>query len=174
MKPPGLPSGDAVVPTAEGYDRWSAIYETDGNPLTLLEAPQVERLLGDVNDKTLLDVGCGTGRHALHYAEAGARVSAIDFSEGMGQNRRAEYEKSEQHQELAFRLGEFKDKAAPAAHKGSENQAAHEGGDEAVATDELRTRIRQKRYAENKILHRPLPALPQIAGQQAHDAALLP
>jgi ubiquinone/menaquinone biosynthesis C-methylase UbiE len=83
MKAAGLPSGDAVVATAEGYDRWADVYETDGNPLTLLEAPQVERLLGDVNNKTLLDVGCGTGRHALRYANAGARVTAIDFSSGM-------------------------------------------------------------------------------------------
>jgi len=29
------------------------------------------------------DIGCGTGRHALELAQAGARVTAMDFSEGM-------------------------------------------------------------------------------------------
>jgi malonyl-CoA O-methyltransferase len=29
------------------------------------------------------DLGCGTGRHALRLAAAGARVTALDFSDGM-------------------------------------------------------------------------------------------
>jgi len=32
---------------------------------------------------SVLDLGCGTGRHALWLAEAGAHVTAIDFSEDM-------------------------------------------------------------------------------------------
>ena len=53
-----------VLPTKEGYDRWSEIYEEDGNPLILLEEPHVERLLGNVTGLSILDVGCGTGRHS--------------------------------------------------------------------------------------------------------------
>ena len=37
-----------VVPTRDGYDRWSDVYDGDGNPLVLLEEPHVARLLGDV------------------------------------------------------------------------------------------------------------------------------
>jgi len=72
-----------VVPTRDGYDRWSDVYDRDGNPLVLLEEPHVARLLGDVRDLSVLDVGCGTGRHAVRLAEQGARVIGVDFSTGM-------------------------------------------------------------------------------------------
>lgn len=72
-----------VVSTKAGYDRWAAVYDTDGNPLTALEEPVVRRLLGPVKGKRLLDVGCGTGRHAVPLAQAGADVVGVDFSKGM-------------------------------------------------------------------------------------------
>src|SRR5206468_8057208 len=72
-----------VVPAREGYDRWAASYDTEGNPLLALEEPEVDRALGYVAERDLLDVGCGTGRHAIRLALAGARVTAIDFSEAM-------------------------------------------------------------------------------------------
>lgn len=75
--------------TRDGYDRWAEIYDTDGNPLIAIEEPQVDRLLGDIRDRAVLDVGCGTGRHALRLAAAGARVTAIDFSEHMLAKARA-------------------------------------------------------------------------------------
>jgi malonyl-CoA O-methyltransferase len=69
--------------TRDGYDRWAEVYDTDGNPLIALEEPEVDRLLGHVRDQSVLDLGCGTGRHALRLAAAGARVTALDFSEQM-------------------------------------------------------------------------------------------
>ncbi len=72
-----------IVPTKEGYDLWSEIYDTDGNPLVHLEEPQVIRMLGDVGGLSVLDVACGTGRHTLRLAGEGADVTGIDFSEGM-------------------------------------------------------------------------------------------
>ncbi len=69
--------------TREGYDRWAEIYVSDGNPLIALEEPEVDRLLGDVAGKDVADIGCGTGRHAVRLAAAGARVTAVDFSEEM-------------------------------------------------------------------------------------------
>lgn len=71
------------LPTREGYDRWAAIYDEEENPLVALEGPLLERLLGEVRGLTVLDVGCGTGRHALRLAVGGARVQAVDFSEEM-------------------------------------------------------------------------------------------
>lgn len=67
----------------EGYDRWSSVYDRDSNPLTALEEPVVRKRLGLVQGLSVLDLGCGTGRHALWLADAGAKVTAIDFSEGM-------------------------------------------------------------------------------------------
>jgi malonyl-CoA O-methyltransferase len=71
------------LPTREGYDQWAPTYDTDGNPLVALEEPLVDLLLGEVRGLAVLDVGCGTGRHAVRLANAGANVQAIDFSESM-------------------------------------------------------------------------------------------
>lgn len=46
------------------------------------EAPFFERCLGAQPGK-LLDVGCGTGEHARHFAEAGWRVVGLDIAERM-------------------------------------------------------------------------------------------
>jgi malonyl-CoA O-methyltransferase len=66
-----------------GYDRWASIYDREANPLIGLEQPVVREALGDVAGLSLLDLGCGTGRHAIWLANAGATVTGIDFSEGM-------------------------------------------------------------------------------------------
>ena len=81
---PTLPT-DAIdlLPTREGYDRWAEIYDVDDNPLVALEEPWMDRLVGDVRGLTVADIGCGTGRHALRLAAAGANVQALDFSEAM-------------------------------------------------------------------------------------------
>ena len=34
-------------------------------------------------DRTVLELGCGSGRNAVHFAMAGHRVTAIDFARGM-------------------------------------------------------------------------------------------
>ncbi len=72
-----------LLSTQEGYDRWSTVYDTDGNPLIALEEPLVDQLLGDIAGKEVIDLGCGTGRHAIRMANAGALVDAVDFSENM-------------------------------------------------------------------------------------------
>lgn len=77
------------VPTRDGYDMWSAHYDADGNPLIALESTVFADLIGDVRDKDLLDIGCGTGRHSIPLAAAEARVTALDFSQGMLDKARA-------------------------------------------------------------------------------------
>lgn len=67
----------------EGYARWAAHYDSYPNALIALEEPLVHRLLGDVRGKKVLDVACGTGRHAVRLAEDGAYVTALDRSEEM-------------------------------------------------------------------------------------------
>jgi ubiquinone/menaquinone biosynthesis C-methylase UbiE len=80
MSEPGKPDAGAI---RSGYDRWAEIYDHELNPLVALEEPIVREALGDVSGLSVLDLGCGTGRHALWLAAAGARVTAVDFSEGM-------------------------------------------------------------------------------------------
>jgi malonyl-CoA O-methyltransferase len=74
---------DAGRSIRAGYDRWAQVYDHDANPLPALEEPFVRQAVGDVRGRAALDLGSGTGRHALWLAAAGAAVTAVDFSEGM-------------------------------------------------------------------------------------------
>ncbi len=91
MTSPSIPNDAeiAFLSARAGYDRWAAIYDAEDNPLTALEEPVVARLLGDVTGLAVADIGCGTGRHALRLAAAGACVTALDFSDEMLSRARA-------------------------------------------------------------------------------------
>lgn len=67
----------------KGYDRWAAVYDHDANPLQALEEPIVRKAVGEATGLDALDLGCGTGRHAIWLAQSGAKVTAVDFSAGM-------------------------------------------------------------------------------------------
>lgn len=78
-----------VLPAREGYDRWAPHYDQKGNPVVSLKQREIQRLMGDVRGLRIADLGCGTGRNAVAMAEAGADVTAVDFSEGMLAEARA-------------------------------------------------------------------------------------
>lgn len=97
-----------------GYDRWAVVYDHDRNPLQALEEPVVRAALGNVSGLRVLDLGCGTGRHALWLAEQGANVTAVDFSEGMLAEARQKpfadvvnFQQHDLHEPLPFGDGEF-------------------------------------------------------------------
>jgi len=105
---------DTVSGVRSGYDRWSTVYDHDANPLPPLEEPLVHAALGDVRGKCVLDLGCGTGRHALWLAHSGADVTAMDFSEGMLAEarrkpgaERIEFQVHDLHQPLPFTDEQF-------------------------------------------------------------------
>jgi malonyl-CoA O-methyltransferase len=79
----GVIAPGEVVPTDAGYDRWAEVYDGEDNPLVLLEERNIGELIGNVAGFQVADIGCGTGRHALRLAAAGAKVIALDFSQGM-------------------------------------------------------------------------------------------
>jgi len=60
---------------AEGYDREAF---TQG---TLGEVDFIEAEVGGDRRKKILDVGCGTGRHAVELAKRGYEVTGLDLSE---------------------------------------------------------------------------------------------
>ncbi len=72
-----------ILPARDGYDRWAPLYDHKRNPAVALKEREIGRLLGDVKGLRVADLGCGTGRNAIAMAEAGAEVTAVDFSEGM-------------------------------------------------------------------------------------------
>jgi malonyl-CoA O-methyltransferase len=80
----GVDSGPIDLTQVQSrYDRWSVVYDHDANPLQALEDPVVRRAVGGPHGLRVVDLGCGTGRHALWLAAAGAEVTAVDFSAGM-------------------------------------------------------------------------------------------
>ncbi len=85
---PGEPE-PLVVATRAGYDRWAALYDDEDNPLIKLEERHLPPLLGPAAGRAVADLGCGTGRWAVRLAQGGARVTGIDFSEGMLAKARA-------------------------------------------------------------------------------------
>jgi malonyl-CoA O-methyltransferase len=103
-----------VTSVRVGYDRWAVVYDHDANPLQALEEPMVRRAIGDPCGLRALDLGCGTGRHALWLATNGATVTAVDFSAGMLDEARRKpgadsihFVQHDLHAPLPFANGEF-------------------------------------------------------------------
>lgn len=57
-----LAGHSAMLPVAEGYNRWALTYDSVPNPLLACEERHLLPLLGDVSNKHVLDLACGTGR----------------------------------------------------------------------------------------------------------------
>jgi cytosine/adenosine deaminase-related metal-dependent hydrolase/ubiquinone/menaquinone biosynthesis C-methylase UbiE len=63
---------------------WSAAYDETPNPLLCLEQRFLTPMLGSVQDKDVLDVGCGTGRWLAQLSESTPQsLTGIDFSPEM-------------------------------------------------------------------------------------------
>ena len=97
---------DPLAGVRAGYDRWARVYDHDANPLQALEEPHVREALGDVGGRDVLDLGCGTGRHSAWLSSAGARVTAVDFSEGMLEEARRKVPPGRQVRFIAHDLHE--------------------------------------------------------------------
>jgi ubiquinone/menaquinone biosynthesis C-methylase UbiE len=67
----------------ESYNHWSATYDTDENLTRDLDQAVTRETLADSQWKSILEVGCGTGKNTALLAQIGDRVGALDFSEGM-------------------------------------------------------------------------------------------
>ncbi len=65
----------------EGYNE---LRRSAKNSNDLVIDPALERLLPDLADKTVLDLGCGNGKHCLDFVRRGAgNVTGVDISEKM-------------------------------------------------------------------------------------------
>jgi cytosine/adenosine deaminase-related metal-dependent hydrolase/ubiquinone/menaquinone biosynthesis C-methylase UbiE len=67
------------------FDAWAQVYDTQANPLLVLEERFLRRLLPDIDGKDILDIGCGTGRWLEHLLRLGSPQSlfGLDGSEEM-------------------------------------------------------------------------------------------
>ena len=67
----------------EAYNNWSAAYDTDENLTRDLDRTVTRDTLLGLHCKSILEIGCGTGKNTALLAQIGEHVHAIDFSEGM-------------------------------------------------------------------------------------------
>jgi ubiquinone/menaquinone biosynthesis C-methylase UbiE len=67
----------------DAYNEWSDIYDTNTNLTRDLDSNVTRNLLANRRFDSILELGCGTGKNTVFFAEIGANVHALDFSQGM-------------------------------------------------------------------------------------------
>lgn len=68
----------------EFFNEYKKLRETDSNYNVLLEQPAMRKLLPDITDCNVLDLGCGFGNNCMDFVNMGAKsVTGIDISENM-------------------------------------------------------------------------------------------
>jgi len=71
------------VKTREAYSHWSSTYDQDRNLTRDLDQRVTKNTLANLHFKSVLEIGCGTGKNTSLLAEIGEHVWAFDFSAGM-------------------------------------------------------------------------------------------
>jgi len=65
------------------YNEWSENYDTDINLTRDLDSDVTRNLITNGRFDSILELGCGTGKNTVFFAETGERVHALDYSQGM-------------------------------------------------------------------------------------------
>ena len=68
---------------ATAYNDWAETYDTVENRTRDLAAETLRQLNLNLDDRRIVEVGCGTGRNTIWLAERSAEIVALDFSEAM-------------------------------------------------------------------------------------------
>jgi ubiquinone/menaquinone biosynthesis C-methylase UbiE len=80
------------VSIKEAYTRWSETYDVDPNRTRDLDADVTREWLGGRRFRSILEIGCGTGKNTEFLATLAERVTAVDFSPGMLSQAKAKAE----------------------------------------------------------------------------------
>src|SRR5678810_186092 len=72
-----------IMDIQNAYNEWSEIYDTNANLTRDLDEKVTRDTLGDQKFKSILELGCGTGKNTVFLAQIGTSVHALDFSQGM-------------------------------------------------------------------------------------------
>lgn len=67
----------------DAYTNWSSMYDADRNLTRDLDETATRQTLKDRRFRSVLELGCGTGKNTLFLAGIAEKVHAVDFSEGM-------------------------------------------------------------------------------------------
>lgn len=81
-----------VYDNQEFFDGYMSLRKREDNYNDLLEQPAMAQLLPDLQEKTVLDLGCGYGRNCMDFVHKGAaRVVGVDISSKMTDIAKKEY-----------------------------------------------------------------------------------
>lgn len=72
-----------VMDTRTLYNQWSATYDDTENKTRDLEKRAGQTVLSAVSAKTILEVGCGTGKNTDWLQHRAEKLTAVDLSENM-------------------------------------------------------------------------------------------
>jgi ubiquinone/menaquinone biosynthesis C-methylase UbiE len=67
----------------KAYNEWSETYDSDKNLTRDLDQQVTREMLANLQFKSILELGCGTGKNTAFLVQVGTHVHALDFSEGM-------------------------------------------------------------------------------------------
>ncbi len=100
------------VDPRRGYDRWADSYDATANPVVAMDNRHTLAALQPARGETILDAGCGTGRHLTAMAAAGCRPVGLDFSFNMlrrarRKNPRLRVAQADLGERLPLRPGRF-------------------------------------------------------------------
>jgi predicted TPR repeat methyltransferase len=70
----------SVMSTEAHYDMWSSQYDTNENKTRDLEAVAIRNLLDGRQFRSVLEIGCGTGKNTVWLAERAERLLGVDLS----------------------------------------------------------------------------------------------
>jgi ubiquinone/menaquinone biosynthesis C-methylase UbiE len=76
----------------EAYDQWAAIYDTGTNLTRDLDRVVTENALLNLAFKSVIELGCGTGKNTVLLSQIAETVYAMDFSENTIQQAREKLE----------------------------------------------------------------------------------
>jgi ubiquinone/menaquinone biosynthesis C-methylase UbiE len=65
------------------YDYWAATYDLDRNLTRDLDQVVTRKTLAHRHCRSILEIGCGTGKNTPLLADIGEKVLALDFSQAM-------------------------------------------------------------------------------------------
>lgn len=79
-----MPKIQNIYDNKHFYSKYKQMRDTNINANSLIEIPEIKKMLPDLNGKTILDLGCGYGEMARFFVKNGAaKVVGIDISKNM-------------------------------------------------------------------------------------------
>jgi malonyl-CoA O-methyltransferase len=87
----------------EAYTDWSLTYDSDRNLTRDLDETVVRQELAGARHKSILEIGCGTGKNTSLLAEISEHVLALDFSAGMIEKAKSKVNQSN----VTFKLADI-------------------------------------------------------------------